>query len=62
MSEVNLDELKLEDLLFFSRRINLSRKANAEDIDVEILLKLEELLNIKIDERLNGVPVNAVIH
>jgi hypothetical protein len=61
MSEVNLDELKLEDLLFLVGGL-IFQGSTAEDIDVEILLKLEELLNIKIDERLNGVPVNAVIH
>ena len=61
MAEVNLDDLKLEDLLFIVGG-SILQGSTADDIELEVLLKLEELLNIKIDERLNGVPVNAVIH
>jgi|TARA_R100000951_G_scaffold61472_1_gene51649 hypothetical protein len=61
MAEVNLDDLKLEDLLFIVGG-SIFQGSTADDIELEVLLKLEELLNIKIDERLNGVPVNAVIH
>ena len=61
MAEVNLDYLKLEDLLFIVGG-SIFQGSTADDIELEVLLKLEELLNIKIDERLNGVPVNAVIH
>jgi len=61
MAEVNLDDLKLEDLLFIVGG-SIFQGSTTDDIELEVLLKLEELLNIKIDERLNGVPVNAVIH
>jgi len=61
MAEVNLDDLKLEDLLFIVGG-SIFQGSTADDIELEVLLKLEELLNIKIDERLNRVPVNAVIH
>tara|TARA_R110002012_G_scaffold132397_2_gene285287 strand:+ start:1666 stop:1851 length:186 start_codon:yes stop_codon:yes gene_type:complete len=61
MAEVNLDDLKLEDLLFIVGG-SIFQGSTTDDIELEVLLKLEELLNIKLDERLNGIPVNAVIH
>tara|TARA_R100001443_G_scaffold9054_2_gene18567 strand:- start:2393 stop:2578 length:186 start_codon:yes stop_codon:yes gene_type:complete len=61
MAEVNLDELQLEELLFIVGG-SIFQGSNTDEIEIEILLKLEELLNIKIDERMNGIPVGAVIH
>ena len=61
MAEVNLDELKLEDLLFIVGG-SIFQGHTTDDIELEVLLRLEELLNIKIDERLNGIPKGAIIH
>lgn len=61
MAEVHLDDLKLEDLLFIVGG-SIFQGSTADDIELEVLLKLEELLNSKIDERLNGIPKDAVIH
>ncbi len=59
--EVNLDELKLEELLFIVGG-SIFQGSNADEIELEILMKLEELLSIKIDERLHGIPIDAIIH
>tara|TARA_R110002012_G_scaffold81295_5_gene205743 strand:- start:290 stop:478 length:189 start_codon:yes stop_codon:yes gene_type:complete len=59
--EVNLDELKLEELLFIVGG-SIFQGSNADEIELEILIKLEELLSIKIDERLHGIPIDAIIH
>ena len=59
--EVNLDELKLEELLFIVGG-SIFQGSNADEIELEILMKLEELLSIKIDERLHGIPIDATIH
>jgi hypothetical protein len=61
MAEVHLDDLKLEDLLFIVGG-SIFQGSTADDIELEVLLKLEELLNTKLDERLNGIPKDAVIH
>tara|TARA_B100000900_G_scaffold379613_1_gene364676 strand:+ start:10500 stop:10685 length:186 start_codon:yes stop_codon:yes gene_type:complete len=61
MPEVHLDDLKLEDLLFIVGG-SIFQGSTADDIELEVLLKLEELLNSKLDERLNGIPEDAVIH
>ena len=61
MAEVHLDDLKLEDLLFIVGG-SIFQGSTADDIELEVLLKLEELLNSKLDERLNGIPKDAVIH
>tara|TARA_R100001460_G_scaffold105517_1_gene152217 strand:- start:398 stop:583 length:186 start_codon:yes stop_codon:yes gene_type:complete len=61
MTEFNLDDMKLEDLLFVLGGTILQGHT-ADEIEIEILLRLEELLNIKIDERTNGIPIDAIIH
>ena len=61
MPEVHLDDLKLEDLLFIVGG-SIFQGSTADDIELEVLLKLEELLNSKLDERLSGIPEDAVIH
>jgi len=61
MAEVNLDELKLEDLLFIVGG-SIFQGSTANDIELEVLMRLEELLSIKIDERLHGIPLDATIH
>lgn len=61
MTDFNLDDMKLEDLLFVLGGTILQGHT-ADEIEIEILLRLEELLNIKIDERMNGIPIDAIIH
>tara|TARA_R110002012_G_C11251478_1_gene566777 strand:- start:87 stop:272 length:186 start_codon:yes stop_codon:yes gene_type:complete len=61
MTEIRLDDISLEDLLFLIGG-SIFQGSTSNDLDIELLLKLEELLTITIDERLHGIPIDAVIH
>jgi len=61
MTEIRLDDISLEDLLFLIGG-SIFQGSTSDDLDIELLLKLEELLTITIDERLHGIPIDAVIH
>tara|TARA_Y100000004_G_scaffold153307_1_gene176920 strand:- start:855 stop:1040 length:186 start_codon:yes stop_codon:yes gene_type:complete len=61
MAEFNLDDMKLEDLLFVLGGTILQGHT-VDEIEIEILLRLEELLKTKIDERMSGIPADAIIH
>tara|TARA_Y100001938_G_C8005050_1_gene386849 strand:+ start:805 stop:993 length:189 start_codon:yes stop_codon:yes gene_type:complete len=59
--EFKLEELNIEDLLFVLGG-SILQGYTTDEIEMEILLRLEELLHLKIEERLNGIPTDAVIH
>ena len=61
MTEIRLDDISLEDLLFLIGG-SIFQGSTSDDLDIELLLKLEELLTITIDKRLHGIPIDAVIH
>jgi hypothetical protein len=61
MPEFQLDEINLEDLLFILGG-TIIQGNNANDIELDLLLRLQELLELKINERLNDVPAGTSIH
>jgi len=61
MPDFQLDEINLEDLLFILGGIIIQGN-NANDIELDLLLRLQELLELKINERLNDVPSGTSIH
>ena len=61
MADFILDEINLEDLLFILGG-TIIQGNNANDIELDLLLRLQELLELKINERLNDVPSGTSIH
>ena len=61
MAEFNLEQLRLEDLVFILGGAILQGNTS-DNIELEVLLRLEELVSIKIDERTSGIPLDTTIH
>ena len=61
MPEFQLDEINLEDLLFILGG-SIIQGNNANDIELDLLLRLQELLELKIEERTNGMPLGTILH
>jgi|TARA_R110002167_G_scaffold293193_1_gene497884 hypothetical protein len=61
MAEFNLDEINLEDLLFILGG-TIFQGSTADDIEIDLLVRLQELLKLKIEERTNGMPLGTILH
>ena len=61
MSEYNLNTISLDDLLFILGGF-VFQGETSEDIDIALLLRLEELLIIKIQERVSEIPEGTILH
>ena len=61
MPEFQLDEINLEDLLFILGGI-IFQGNTADDIEIDLLVRLQELLKLKIEERTNGMPSGTILH
>ena len=61
MAEFNLDEINLEDLLFILGG-TIFQGSTADDIEIDLLVRLQELLELKIEERNKGVPLGTILH
>ena len=61
MAEFILEEINLEDLLFILGGTIVQGK-NADEIELDLLLRLQELLELKIEERTNGMPSGTILH
>jgi hypothetical protein len=61
MVEFKLEEINLEDLLFIIGG-TIFQGSTADDIEIDLLVRLQELLELKIEERINGVPSGTILH
>ena len=61
MTEFNLAEINLEDLLFILGG-TIFQGSTADDIEIDLLVRLQELLKLKIEERTNGMPLGTILH
>ena len=61
MGEYNLNTISLDDLLFILGGF-VFQGETSEEIDIALLLRLEELLILKIQDRTNEIPDGTTIH
>jgi len=61
MLEVKLEDITLEDLLFLLGGL-VFQGGSKDDIEDELLEKLDELTCNELDIRMTGIPVGAVVH
>ena len=61
MVEFKLEEINLEDLLFILGS-TIFQGSTADDIEIDLLVRLQELLELKIEERNKGVPLGTILH
>jgi hypothetical protein len=61
MAEFILEEINLEDLLFILGS-TIFQGSTADDIEIDLLVRLQELLELKIEERNKGVPLGTILH
>ena len=61
MGEYNLNTINLDDLLFILGGF-IFQGDSTEDIDIALLLRLEELLIVKIQERTDEIPKGTILH
>ena len=59
MVEFKIEEINLEDLLFIIGG-TIFQGSTADDIEIDLLVRLQELLELKIEERINGVPSGTI--
>ena len=61
MSDYNLNTISLDDLLFILGGF-VFQGETSEDMDMALLLRLEELLILKIQERGSEIPEGTILH
>ena len=61
MAEFILEEINLEDLLFIIGS-TIVQGQDADEIELDLLLRLQELLDLKIEERTHGMPSGTILH
>ena len=59
--EIPFLEATLEDILVLVGGV-IYKGGEMEDIDVELLLRLQELLDIEIEFKITGIPKDTQIH
>jgi hypothetical protein len=61
MPEINLKEITLEDLVTIIGGF-IHRGGVIEDVELELIMRLQELVDDEIEYRIRGVPKGEVIH
>ena len=61
MVEINLKDINLNDLILFIGGF-VYRGGTSEDIELALLLKLQELAEEEIEQRLTGIPKGTLLH
>ena len=61
MPEINLKEITLEDLVTIIGGF-IHRGGVIEDVELELIMRLQELVDDEIEYRITGVPKGEVIH
>ena len=61
MPDYNLNTINLDDLLFILGGF-VFQGESTENIDIELLLRLDELLTLRIQDRTNRIPDGTTVH
>ena len=61
MPEINIIEITLEDLILVIGGF-VHRGGTTDEIEIELLLRLQELTEQQSEERLTGIPKGEIIH
>ena len=61
MPEIPFEEATLEDILLLVGGL-INRGATIEDVDMDLLMRLQELIDYEIEFRLTGIPRGTQIH
>jgi 2-phospho-L-lactate transferase/gluconeogenesis factor (CofD/UPF0052 family) len=61
MPEIPFQEATLEDLLLLIGGL-INRGGQLEDIDMDLIMRLQELIDYEIEFRLTGIPRGTQIH
>ena len=61
MPEIPFQEATLEDLLLLIGGL-INRGGQLEDIDMDLIMRLQELLDYEIEYRMTGIPRGTQIH
>ena len=61
MPEISFQEATLEDLLLLIGGL-INRGGQLEDIDMDLIMRLQELIDYEIEFRLTGIPRGTQLH
>ena len=61
MPEIPFEEATLEDILLLIGGL-INRGGQLEDIDMDLIMRLQELIDYEIEFRLTGIPKGTQIH
>ena len=61
MPEIPFEEATLEDLLLLIGGL-INRVGHLEDIDMDLIMRLQELIDYEIEFRLTGIPRGTQLH
>ena len=61
MPEIPFEEATLEDLLLLIGGL-INRGGQLEDIDMDLIMRLQELLDYEIEYRMTGIPRGTQLH
>ena len=61
MPEIPFEEATLEDILLLIGGL-INRGGHLEDIDMDLIMRLQELVDDEVEYRMTGVPKGEVIH
>jgi len=61
MPDYNLNTINLDDLLFILGGF-IFQGDSTEEIDIALLLRLDELLTLKLQERTDEIPNGTTVH
>ena len=61
MPEIPFEEATLEDILLLIGGL-INRGGQLEDIDMDLIMRLQELIDYEIEYRMTGIPKGTQIH
>jgi len=61
MPEIPFEEATLEDILLLIGGL-INRGGQLEDIDMDLIMRLQELIDYEIEYRMTGIPRGTQIH
>ena len=61
MPEIPFEEATLEDLLLLIGGL-INRGGQLEDIDMDLIMRLQELIDYEIEYRMTGIPRGTQLH
>ena len=61
MPEIPFEEATLEDILLLIGGL-INRGGQLEDIDMDLIMRLQELIDYEIEFRLTGIPRGTQLH